>query len=176
MPFTCPRSVFIACLATLLAATAFAQEATLGGTVVDSTTLVLPGVTVTATHLATGNTFLGVTDATGTFRIPVRTGGFTVLFEMPGFTPVSRTADLLVGQAVNLMIEMHPEALVEAVLVTGEAPLIDTTSSALGSNIDPRQMSELPLNGRNFVDLTLLAKGSRNNASTDELGGRGTFH
>ncbi len=55
---------------------------------------------------------------------------------------------------------MEPAALVEAVLVTGEAPLIDTISS-VGSNIDPRQMSELPLNGRNFVDLTLLAKGSR---------------
>ena len=176
MKFICPRSVLVALAASILtAAVALAQEATLGGTVVDSTGLVLPGVTVTATHVATGNTFLAVTDGAGAFRVPVRTGAFSVLFEFPGFTSVTRPVDLLVGQAVNLAIEMQPEALVEAVLVTGDAPLIDTTSSALGSNIDPRQMSELPLNGRNFVDLTLLAKGSRNNASTDELGGLGTF-
>ncbi len=176
MKFICPRSVLVALAATILtAAVALAQEATLGGTVVDSTGLVLPGVTVTATHVATGNTFLAVTDGAGAFRVPVRTGAFSVMFEFPGFTAVTRPVDLLVGQAANLAIEMQPEALVEAVLVTGDAPLIDTTSSALGSNIDPRQMSELPLNGRNFVDLTLLAKGSRNNASTDELGGLGTF-
>jgi len=176
MKFICPRSVLVALAVTILtAAVALAQEATLGGTVVDSTGLVLPGVTVTATHVATGNTFLAVTDGAGAFRVPVRTGAFSVLFEFPGFTAVTRPVDLLVGQAANLSIEMQPEALVEAVLVTGDAPLIDTTSSALGSNIDPRQMSELPLNGRNFVDLTLLAKGSRNNASTDELGGLGTF-
>ena len=176
MEFIRPRSALVACVVTILAGAAVsAQEATLGGTVVDSTGLVLPGVTVTASHVVTGNTFLTVTDAAGAFRLPVRTGGFSVLFEFPGFTPVSRAVDLLVGQAASLTIEMHPEALVEAVIVTGDAPLIDTTSSALGSNIDPRQMSELPLNGRNFVDLTLLAKGSRNNASTDELGGLGTF-
>ena len=166
-------ALFVAAMVTAVAAVA--QEATLSGTVVDSTSLVLPGVTVTATHAASGNTFLAVTDETGAFRLPVRTGGFTVLFELPGFTTVTRIIEMLVGQTANLAIEMHPEALVEAVLVTGEAPLIDTSSSALGSNIDPRQMSELPLNGRNFVDLTILAKGSRHNASTDELGGLGTF-
>src|SRR5687768_16885881 len=123
MEFIRPRSVLLACTAMILAAAAaFAQEATLGGTVVDSTGLVLPGVTVTATHVATGNTFLAVTDDTGAFRVPVRTGAFTVLFEFPGFTPVSRPADLLVGQSVSLAIEMNPEALTEAVLVTGEAP------------------------------------------------------
>ena len=47
--------------------------------------------------------------------------------------------------------------------MTGEAPLVDTTTSTVGANIDPRQMSELPLNGRSWMDLSLLAPGARRN-------------
>ena len=55
-----------------------AQEATLSGTVTDSTGGVLPGVTVTATHTETGNTFTAVTDERGAYRLPVRVGNFRV--------------------------------------------------------------------------------------------------
>src|SRR5689334_7023748 len=58
-----------------LPALAFAQEATVVGTVTDATGGVLPGVTVRAVHEATGNTFETITDERGNFRIPVRTGG-----------------------------------------------------------------------------------------------------
>ena len=156
-------------------ASSAAQEATLTGVVKDTSGGVLPGVTVTATHRDTGNVFVAVTDEVGAFRMPVRTGGFAVTFELPAFATVSRSADLLVGQAVTLTVEMKPDVLQESITVTGESPLINTASSTIGSNIDRSQMSELPLNGRNFVDMTLLAKGSRSNASTDELGGLGTF-
>ena len=59
----------------------------------------------------------------------------------------------------------------ETVTVTGEAPLVDTTGSTVGANIDPRQMQELPINGRNWMDLTLLAPGARRN----EGGGMAQF-
>lgn len=156
-------------------ASSTAQEATLTGVVKDSSGGVLPGVTVTATHRDSGNVFLAVTDEVGAFRMPIRTGGFAVTFELPAFATVTRVADLLVGQAVTLAVEMKPDTLQETIAVTGESPLLNTVSSTIGSNIDRSQMSELPLNGRNFVDMTLLAKGSRSNASTDELGGLGTF-
>ena len=68
----------------LLPATARAQEAMLSGTVTDSTGGVLPGVTVTAVHEATGNTFEAVTDAAGAFRLPVRTGAFRLTAELAG--------------------------------------------------------------------------------------------
>ena len=71
------RGLFV-CLAALLPVGAYAQEATLSGTVTDSTGGVLPGVTITATHTATGNTFVGVTDEKGGYRIPVRVGLFKV--------------------------------------------------------------------------------------------------
>ena len=66
---------------------------------------------------------------------------------------------------------MAPSTVQETVTVTGEAPLVDTTSSTVGANIDPRQVQELPLNGRNWMDLTLLAPGARRN----EGGGMAQF-
>src|ERR1051325_8983807 len=143
---------------------AFAQEATLSGTISDSTGGVLPGVTVTATHVATGNTFVAVTDERGGYRMPVRVGVHKVSAELTGFGTVTREIDLLVNQTAVINLQLAPSTLQESVTVTGEAPLIDTSQSSLGANIDPKQMSELPVNGRNFMDLTLLAPGSRQNA------------
>ena len=82
-----------------LPAMAFAQEATMTGTVTDSTGAVLPGVTVTAVNEATGNTFTGVTDERGIYRIPLRVGTYRISVELQGFTTVQRTGvQLLVGQ------------------------------------------------------------------------------
>src|SRR6266536_672472 len=89
--------------------TAHAQEAVINGTVTDSTGGVLPGVTVTALHQASGNTFEAVTDARGTFRIAARAGVFRVTAMLPGFATVTRTGlELLVGQQamVNLQLAL----------------------------------------------------------------------
>ena len=142
-----------------------AQEATLSGTVTDSTGAVLPGVTLVAVHEATGNNFEAVTDERGTYRLPVRTGSYRITADLAGFSTVTRTGlNLLVGQTVVLNLQMSPSAVKETVTVTGETPLIDTTASSLGANIDPRQMQDLPINGRNWFDLSLLAPGSRVNS------------
>ncbi|MQA28448.1 MAG: hypothetical protein GEU82_01220 [Luteitalea sp.] len=154
---------------------AFAQEAVVTGTLTDSTGGALPGVTITGLHTASGNTFLAVTDQRGMFRFPVRTGTLTLTAELSGFAPVRKEIELLVGQTVAVELEMAPAALEEAVTVTGAAPFLDRIISTVGGNVDQRQMQELPLNGRNFVDLTMLAAGSRQNASTDELGASGTY-
>jgi hypothetical protein len=68
-----------------------------------------------------------------------------------------------VGQTVVVNLQMTPATVQETVTVTAETPLVDTTTSKVGANIDPRQMQELPLNGRNWMDLTLLAPGARRN-------------
>jgi hypothetical protein len=146
---------------------AWAQETALSGAVTDSTGAVLPGVTVTATHTDSGNTFVAVTDGRGEFRLALRTGTFRITTELPGFATAQYTLELLVGQQAVLNIQMKPSTLQESVTVTAEAPLIDVTDSALGSNIDPRQMQQLPVNGRNWQDLALLAPGSRSNANND---------
>jgi hypothetical protein len=146
---------------------AIAQEVTLTGTVTDATGAVLPGVTVTATHEATGNTFLGVTDGTGRYRIPARAGAYRIAAELQGFTTVQRTGiQLLVGQNIAVNLEMKPSTVQETVTVTAEAPLIEVATSSLGGNVDPRQVSELPVQGRNWMALAMVAPGSRTTPGT----------
>src|SRR5207249_4469249 len=88
---------------------------------------------------------------------------FRVTAELPGFGTVNRNIEVLVGQAVVVNIEMMPSTIAETVNVTGEVPLVDTETSKVSSNIDPKQMQELPLNGRNWMDLSRLAPGARRN-------------
>ncbi len=151
-----------------LPAVASAQEATISGTVTDATGGVLPGVTVTAVHEASGNVFVSVTNERGFFRIPLRTGLYRITAELAGFSTLTRTGlELLVGQQAVISLQIETSSLKETITVTGHAPLVDTTSSSLGSNVDPRQVSELPVNGRNWVDLTMLAPGSRANSVSE---------
>ena len=152
-------------------AVAHAQEATLTGTVTDSTGGVLPGVAVTALHEASGNTFEGVTDEHGVFEIHLRTGAYRITAQLQGFAVVTRSGvELLVGQQAVVNLQLAPSTVQESVTVTADAPLVETTRSSQASNIDPRQLSELPVNGRNWLDLTMLAAGSRiNTVSSDDL-------
>ena len=86
---------------------AAAQEATLSGTITDSTGGVLPGVTVKAQHVESGNTFESVTDARGAFRLQVRVGEYKLTAELQGFTTFSRSGiELLVGQTTDLTVQM----------------------------------------------------------------------
>src|SRR6266850_258133 len=160
-----PRRLMLAVAVLLFPALVFAQEATVTGTVVDATGGVLPGVTVTVVNITTGNNFLGVTDERGTYRVPVRVGVYRMAMELPGFATVAQSFEALVGQTVTVNAQMRPSAVQESVTVTGEAPLIETTSSTLAGNIDPRQTKDLPVNGGNWLDLSLLAPGNRSNGA-----------
>ncbi len=149
----------------LLPVAAFAQEAVLTGTVTDSTGAVLPGVTVTATNNATGNKFVGVTDERGVYRLPARIGTYQIISELQGFSTATREGvTLLVGQTASVDLKMSPSTVQETVTVTGEAPLVDLKGSAIGGNIDAKQVQDIPINGRNWIGLALLAPGSRTDA------------
>jgi len=157
---------FVVAVLMMLPVTAFAQEATIVGSVSDSTGGVLPGVTIKAVHDATGNSFETVTDSRGQYRLPVRTGAFHLTAALQGFAAPARTFELLLGQEATVNLVMAPSTLQESVTVTGDSPLVDFNQSKLGGNIDPRQMQELPVNGRNWQDLAILSPGSRTNAVT----------
>src|SRR4029079_2163402 len=163
------RFVVLACLILLLPLTASAQEATITGLVPDATGAVLPGVTIVAVHEAAGNQFEAVTDQRGALRLPVRVGTYPTTAELAGFTRLETLRiQLLVGQAVQLNLQMSPTNLQETVTVTAEAPLIETTQASVGGNIDPLQMSELPVQGREWMSLALLAPGNRTTTIGDE--------
>ena len=143
-----------------------AQEATLTGTVVDTTGGVLPGVTITAVHEASGNTFEGVTDERGSFRVAARAGVFRLTATLAGFSSANRSGlEVLVGQQVVVNLQLSPASVQESITVSGEAPLLDVTTSSLGGNVDPRQTQELPVNGRDWMVLSTLAPGMRANAT-----------
>src|SRR4051812_35037345 len=170
------RRLLVLAFVFFLPALAFAQDATIIGAVTDSTGGVLPGVTVRAVHDATGNTFETVTDDRGNFRIPARTGTYRIAAELQGFAPAVKTTELFVGAEVRVNLQLAPGSLQETVTVTSEAPLVDTTTTRVAGNVDPRQMQELPVNGRDFLGLTMMAPGSRLNAITDTPAiGNGNF-
>ena len=100
--------LLIVCTMLMVPVSLSAQEAVVTGAVTDATGGTLPGVTVVATHEATGNTFLAVTDLRGVFRIPVRTGDFRVTAELSGFAPVAKDVELLVGQSAVVDLRLVP--------------------------------------------------------------------
>ena len=157
--------VVIGAMLLALPVVAHGQEATIIGTVTDATGAVLPGVAITAVHDTTGNRFSSVTDALGKYQIPARIGTYQITASLQGFTTVERPGvTLLVGQTVAINIQMTVSTVSETITVTGESPLIDISSSALGGNIDAKQMEELPVQGRNWANLALLAPGNRTTA------------
>ncbi len=150
----------------LSAASAFAQEATIIGAVTDESKGVLPGVTVTATSLSNGRTFSAVTNERGDYRIVgVPAGRYKVQAELSGFaTVVVPDVELLVGQNRTVPFAMQVASLTETLTVTGEAPLVDVSSSQIAGNVDRRQMEQLPLQGRNWLELAMQVKGITSNA------------
>jgi hypothetical protein len=155
-----------------------AQEVALSGTVTDATDAVLPGVTVTAVHTDTGNTFVGVSNASGSYLInALRAGSYTVTVDLPGFSSIKRENLIIqVGQRLVLNFKMTVSSLQESVTVAASSPLVDLAQSKVSGNIDQRQIQDLPLNGRNWLELTLLAPGSRVNTVTNSpFGNTGAF-
>jgi hypothetical protein len=145
----------------LLGGTAHAQNAQLVGTVTDETGGALPGVTVTATDLAAGRKVVATTDAAGEYRlVNLPPGKYSIDAEIAGFGSARvPEIELLVGQNATLPLKLKVATLEESVTVTGESPLVDTRSAQIAGNIDRRQMEELPVSGRNWMELSLLVKG-----------------
>src|SRR5687768_1941638 len=153
--------VWVVAVFVLSPAPARAQEGSLIGSVTDDTKAVLPGVTVTATSLETGRQLTAITNDRGEYRLPgVPAGRYKVQAELAGFsTVVVPDLELLVGQNRTVPFTLQVATLQESVTVTGEAPLVDTRSSAVAGNVDRRQMEELPLQGRNWMELAMMVRG-----------------
>jgi hypothetical protein len=163
------RLTLLVCLASvvcLVPVTASAQDASLIGNVVDSTKAALPGATITATMIDTGRASTTVSDERGEYRLRgLPAGRYRVQAELSGFsTIVIPDIELLVGQNRSLPFQMQVASLSETLTVTGEAPLVDVSSTQVAGNVDRRQMEELPLQGRNWMELAMQVKGITANA------------
>ena len=153
-----------------------AAQGTIGsilGTVTDSSGSVVPGATVTARNTGTGAVQSTTSDEEGRYTIPaLPVGDYEVQTELQGFQTVIRTGiRLSVGADVVVDFDLPIGQVTEALTVTAAAPLVNTTSASLGTVVDPTQIRELPLNGRNFEELVLLAPGRERLAGDRRLAG-----
>ena len=150
------------------------QQASISGRVVDASSLGLPGATITVTSQSTGFTRTVVTAETGGYAVPnLEPGIYSILIELPGFTSVRRPdVQLTAGTALTFEFRMDIAAIEQEVVVTAEAPLVETTSNQLGGSLSSREIEEIPSNFRNFTALTQLVPGITPNpaASTFEGG------
>ncbi len=144
-------------------APAFGQAAVaeVNGSAIDQTGAALPGAPITITEESTGLRRTTVAGENGRFVIPaVPPGRYTVRAELSGFQTQSRTGvTVLVGQAITLAFTMPIGTLTDVITVTGEAPLIEVTQTAIGTNITAQDIENLPMQGRVQMSLMQLVPG-----------------
>lgn len=152
------------------AASAQTTTATVLGTVMDAQKSVLPGAAVTARNLETGAETSATTDANGRYRLPaLRPGTYEIRVELPGFaTTVRQGLQLYVAQEATVDHQLGVAGVTESLTVSATAPLVETTKSDVSTVVDREQIDALPLNGRNFADLTRLTPDVQ---SGDRMGG-----
>jgi Carboxypeptidase regulatory-like domain len=164
-------SILVAVLC-LAASAARAQEGAIIGSAVDETKAVLPGVNITAADQETGRVATAITNEKGEYRLlRLLPGKYTVTAELSGFSSVVlKDVELLVGNTLAIPFTMKLAQVSETLTVIGETPLVDTASSQVAGNVDRRQMEELPLQGRNWMELSKLVKGITANDVTNQPG------
>lgn len=147
------------CLTSIL--TAQVERASLVGTVTDNSGAVLPGVEVRITNEGTNTSTTVTTDSAGVYRaVNLTPGSYTIAAEKTGFTRHVNTGFALqVSQEARLDIELGVGTVQQTVEVTGETPLLQTEGSSVGQVISSQPINTLPLNGRNFAQLAVLAPG-----------------
>jgi outer membrane receptor protein involved in Fe transport len=149
----------------VMAAAALAQSdvggATLNGTVSDATGAAIPGAKVTVTSPATGFTRNTQTNESGLYtftRLPP--GTYELTTDNQGFKTNRRTGlQLNVGAVATIDIMLEVGTAQEQVTITAEAPVVESTRSQTSTTITSKQVTDLPVNGRNFLDFTLLTPG-----------------
>ena len=161
MSVKCARILFCLLLSLLVSIATWAQsgnQASLEGTVTDSSGAVVPNAQVKLTNTDNGVTLNAVSDSSGYFRFPViPVGTYDLNVAQPGFAPyANKNIDIAVGAKANLRIQLAVAGQKEAVNVTAELPVVETTRTQLSSTVNDRAVSELPTNGRNFMDFVLL--------------------
>lgn len=137
------------------------NQGTLEGTVVDQSGAGVPAAKLSITNGATGINFVATTDSNGLFTFPVLpVGTYTIEVEHSGFAKLTqKNVTLTVGARVNLSLALSVAGQSQAVTVTGEPPILETTRSQVSSTVNDVAVENLPTNGRNFINFALLTPG-----------------
>ncbi|MEZ5351656.1 MAG: carboxypeptidase regulatory-like domain-containing protein [Bryobacteraceae bacterium] len=161
--------LLVVCLLAALPVAGQVETARITGTVTDSTGARVPGSEVTFTHVTTNTVARTQTQADGRYvSPPLRIGEYRVEITAEGFKRAVRTGVvLLINQTALLDIPLELGAVSETVDVTADAPLLETTQATQGQVIDNKRMVDMPLNGRDYIQLALLSAGA-----VQPIGGR----
>jgi hypothetical protein len=153
--------VIFVCL--LISTPVYGQRVTgsIDGRVSDASGAILPGVELTVTNESTGQTRTAITNETGLYNVPqLSSGTYSVQASLPGFrTEVRRGIIVEVDRNARIEIQLQVGEVAEKVEVVADAPLVQVDTSALGQVIDAQRVAQLPLNGRDFLQLASLTPG-----------------
>src|SRR6267378_7116323 len=140
----------------------FAQgTADIVGRVTDTSGGVLPAVTVTAQNIATKNQRTTISSDTGDYvftLLPI--GVYTVKIELQGFQTVNSRVELATGDRARVDAKMQVGTVAETILVTGEAPLLQTDTSTVGALINEKTVQDAPIPGRNIINMVQMIPGA----------------
>lgn len=166
MHFKNLAGVIFAILVMVTAPSIWAQgvsgSASVAGTVTDTTGAVIPGASVVLLNVERGSEQEVSTNEAGNYAYPdITPGNYTVRVSSEGFQTREVTdLQVQVGQRAAVNVELEVGQVTEVVTVEAAAVLLETESNAIGTVVDSERVNELPLNGRNFLELALLAGGT----------------
>jgi carboxypeptidase family protein len=172
--FTCwvLAAVCISIVGTASVCVAQSDTARLQGTVTDPQGAVVAGATATVTNTGTGRAVSATTDESGLYTISgLPPGKYHVEIKQQGFQTATADFALEVSQVQEINLQLRPGSVTTTVEVSAEVSLVDTSTSSTGEVIQGRQITELPLNGRNFTQLALLTPGVTRGAYGDIASG-----
>ena len=134
--------------------------ASISGRVTDPSGGVVRGAEVTARQTDTNITATTATDQEGRFRFPyLRVGPYEVVISQAGFAPAKRALTLTVSAAFELPIALTVGAVTSDVTVSADAVVLEAARSQMAGTVSQTEVQNLPLNGRNFLDIALLVPG-----------------
>src|SRR3954471_4306318 len=181
------RSALLAIVVFSISQFLFSQaNGSFSGTVADKAGAVVSGATVRVTSQDTGLAREAKTDDTGHYLVPLLpVSNFTVRVEAQGFqTTEQKSVYLQVNESRELNFTLNPASVSSAVEVSATEVAVQTTSPTLGQVITSQQVADLPLNGRDFVQLATLTPGTVqetnpnsffNGGGSSEVSTRGTY-
>ena len=118
----------------------------------------MAGAIVTARQLDTAVTAAATTDDSGRYRFPyLRVGPYELSVAQPGFAPATRRLSLTLGSAFDIPIVISVQGVSTSVTVSADAPVLEAARSQVATTVSQQEVNNLPLNGRNFLDIAVLA-------------------